>query len=215
MPSLPPYTFIPPLNKDWLTPVYDVSCALVGLGRGFKQKVLRAASIPDGATVVDVGCGTGVFADVALESLPSIRMIGIDPDERALRIARKRCSRWGERCRLQKAFAEQIPLPDASADAVFSTLVFHHLPDAVKRTAVFEIRRILKPGGQAVIADFGPTTSPWIRWILQRFEHLEYLAGNLNGQIPRDMADAGFSNIRIAATHFPGVTVMIGVKYEE
>lgn len=212
MPSIPPYTPIPPFNKDWLTPVYDVSCKMIGLGPSFKRKVLGAVPIPDGATIVDVGCGTGVFADVALAANPTIHMIGIDPDERAIGLARRRCSRWGSRCDLRKAFAEQLPLPDHSADITFSTLAFHHLPDPVKREAVFEMYRILKPGGSVVIADFAPTTQRWIRWTLRLFEHVEYLHGNFDGQIPRDLSDAGFTNVHVAKTHFPGIAVNIALK---
>jgi ubiquinone/menaquinone biosynthesis C-methylase UbiE len=49
---------------------------------------------------------------------------------------------------------EQLPFPDATFDAVLSTLMMHHLPAPTKRQGLSELERVLKPGGRLVIADF-------------------------------------------------------------
>jgi ubiquinone/menaquinone biosynthesis C-methylase UbiE len=49
--------------------------------------------------------------------------------------------------------AEAIPLPDNSQDAVTSIFLFHELPPKVRRIAFNELARVLKPGGQLVLAD--------------------------------------------------------------
>jgi demethylmenaquinone methyltransferase/2-methoxy-6-polyprenyl-1,4-benzoquinol methylase/phosphoethanolamine N-methyltransferase len=53
---------------------------------------------------------------------------------------------------------EQLSFADQTFDVVVSSLVFHHLPDALKRQALAEIRRVLKPGGRLLLVDLlGPT----------------------------------------------------------
>src|SRR3989344_5174411 len=59
----PEYRYIPPFNRDWLTPWYDASCPCIGLGRRFKEKVLNFITLAPGGTVADIGCGTGVLLE--------------------------------------------------------------------------------------------------------------------------------------------------------
>jgi len=49
--------------------------------------------------------------------------------------------------------AEAIPAPDNSQDAVTSIFVFHELPPQVRRAALAECARVLKPGGRLVLLD--------------------------------------------------------------
>ena len=55
--------------------------------------------------------------------------------------------------RFEQGFAEATGRPDASADAVNLTLVFHECPDAVKRRILAECRRLLRPGGCLLLSD--------------------------------------------------------------
>lgn len=208
----PNYKYIPPLNKDFLTPIYDTLNGLVGLGKRFLRKVLTAAEIRDGDTVVDVGCGTGVLLALGKQQYPRTRFIGIDPDTRALGIARNRFAKNKFEVELIQAFAESVPLPDNSADRAVSSLVFHHLPDEIKRKAIQETYRILKPGGKVLIADFGPTKTSWMPKLLHLFENAEYLKGNLEGLIPVYLQQAGFTEVKIVAKYFPGAAVTVGIK---
>lgn len=59
--------------------------------------------------------------------------------------------------------AEAIPLPEDSQDAVTSIFLFHELPPKVRRIAIRECARVLKPGGRLVILDS-----------LQRGDHSDY-----------------------------------------
>jgi len=49
--------------------------------------------------------------------------------------------------------AAALPLADWSVDVVLSNYCFHHLRDAEKRTALREVRRVLRPGGRFVFGD--------------------------------------------------------------
>jgi ubiquinone/menaquinone biosynthesis C-methylase UbiE len=207
----PDYQYLPPVNWSILTPFYDFLCTISGLGAGFKKKVLNAVALRDGMTVADIGCGTGVFLQVAKQQYPKVRFIGFDPDQKALAIANRRLVQAHADTKLVEAFAESLPLPDQCLDVAFSTLAFHHLPDRIKQAAIWEISRVLKPGGLVVIADFGPTQSRLLRKILF-FEKLEYLEGNLQGVILQYLQEANFKNTRVVRRQFPGIAVVVAEK---
>jgi len=211
MPYQPHYRYIPPLEHDWLTPFYDLGCFLVGLGKSFKAQVLQSVEIKDGDTIADIGCATGVFLGLAQRTFPHSHVIGVDPDRRALAIARARFVRANFDVELHQAFAESLPIPDTSIDICFSTLAFHHMPDEVKRKALEEMKRVLKPNGRIVIADFGPTRNCWLRRVLF-FEKIEYVKGNLEGIIPRFINEIGFKKLSVAGKKFPGIVIFIALK---
>lgn len=102
--------------------------------------VRRFVRRPD-PMLVDVGCGTGATA-AALGQFG--RVVGVDSSPLAL----ENCRRRGL-TRLIEARAEAIPLAAASADAIVATDVLEHLDD--DRDALTEFRRILRPGGHAIV----------------------------------------------------------------
>ncbi len=81
------------LSFDALTPLYDLLCGVSGYGARLKHKVLDAARIRDGETVLDVGCGSGTLLLLAKRRYPGSCVIGIDPDEQILSIARAKLRR--------------------------------------------------------------------------------------------------------------------------
>jgi SAM-dependent methyltransferase len=92
--------------------------------------------------VVELGPGVGAN----LRHLPAgTRLVGIEPNRAMHAQLRTAAERRGIRLDLRERMAEQTGLPDASADAVISSLVLCSVrdPDAV----LAEVRRILRPGG--------------------------------------------------------------------
>jgi SAM-dependent methyltransferase len=82
---------------------------------------------------------------------PGLRYVGVDPSDDFIHA----CPEGVERI---KANIAQVPLGDGSVDFIVSLAALHHEPDL---TAVFrEMRRLLKPGGRAVIADAAVDTPP-------------------------------------------------------
>ena len=210
-PYKPSYNYLPPIGPHLLTPLYDTICFLMGLGKSFKRQALSSVPINDGETIADIGCATGVFLELAKNKYRNSRIIGIDPDAKALAIAKKRLAYRGLDAELYEAFAESLPLPNNSVDICFSTLAFHHMPDDVKRKALEEMMRILKPFGRIVIADFGPTKGYWLRRLLF-FEKMEYLKGNLDGVIPQFINELGFKELGVAGKKFPGIVIFTAKK---
>jgi ubiquinone/menaquinone biosynthesis C-methylase UbiE len=105
-----------------------------------------------GLRLLDVGCGTGRFLDLAKQSWPRLPCLGLDMSEAYIREAKRHLKRWGW-TQLIVANGEAAPVPDASQDAVTSIFMFHELPPQVRRTVFGEFARILKPGGRLVVVD--------------------------------------------------------------
>jgi ubiquinone/menaquinone biosynthesis C-methylase UbiE len=109
---------------------------------------LRARSyqllrLPPGATVVDVGCGTGrAVAELADHAAHAI---GVDLDPAMLAAARSRFPGIDVRA----ADAAELPLSDGQAQGYRADKVYHMLPDP--HAALSEARRVLVPGGRIVL----------------------------------------------------------------
>ncbi len=208
----PDYQYLPPFSAHVLTPLYDAVNSLVGLGPRFLKKVLAVAEIRSGDVVVDIGCGTGVLLALGKKQFPNARFIGIDPDAQALEIAKRRFRKNDLDVEIVRAFGESTGLPDASVNVIMSSLALHHLPEHAKVGAIREMYRILKPGGEIIIADFGPTRMKFITYILPLFENVEYLKGNLKGMLVQYLHKARFENVQILKECYPSIQIIKAKK---
>jgi SAM-dependent methyltransferase len=96
--------------------------------------------VPDGCRVaVDLAAGTGLFTRALLGRAGQV--IAVDPDARMRAVLAER----SPEVRVLEGRGEAMPLPDASADAVFISTAWHWL-DPVR--AVPEIARVLRDGGR-------------------------------------------------------------------
>ena len=102
--------------------------------------------------LLDLGCGTGRFLDSVKQVWPRLPAIGLYMSEAYVRHAKRQLKRWS-RMRFIVGKAEAIPLPDNSQDAVTSIFLFHELPPKIRRKALSECTRVLKPGGRLVLID--------------------------------------------------------------
>lgn len=197
----PDYKYIPPAHFHILTPLYDFLCILLGLGKKFRKQILTKIPIKETDTVLDVGCGTGILLLMLKEKYPDLHVIGLDPDRKALEIAKKRLDKYSD-IQLINTFAETIPLENNSIDIVLSVLTFHHLPERIKKKAIYEIYRILKTGGKLSIIDFGKIDN-WLIRKLFFFEKRKYFTGNVQGLIIDYLKEAGFKNTIIIKDKLP------------
>jgi SAM-dependent methyltransferase len=97
---------------------------------------------------IDIGCGVGRFTRALAARARSVR--GIDVSPRMLELARENNGHLANVEWIEGDGASLAPIPDASADACFSYVVFQHIPDPeVTYGYVREMGRVLRPGGWA------------------------------------------------------------------
>ncbi len=102
---------------------------------------LAAAGLAGARDVLDVGCGEGQIARLAVEQ-GATRVIGVDPTRAQLVVATGRAGGPS----YARAGASALPFGDATFDAVVACLVFEHIRDV--DSAIAEVARVLRPGGR-------------------------------------------------------------------
>lgn len=157
-------------------------------GSSFTAPALLAL-LPREWVVADLGCGTGNAAELLAGRVR--RVIAIDSSEVMLRAARQRLE-GAKNISFKRGELETLPLDDSSVDAAVCVLVLHHLdrPEA----AVAEMRRILKPGGRALVVDMFEHDRREYRHQMGH-KHLGFSEDRARGMLER----AGFIRVRIDA----------------
>jgi SAM-dependent methyltransferase len=134
--------------SEWLD---RAPAAAVDSFAGVGNPHLRSALQP-GETVLDLGSGAGLDAIIASWGVgPTGRVIGVDLNPAMCRKAQHNVEHDGGRIECHEARMEDIPLPDASVDAVISNGVINL--SFRKRRVIEEMFRVLRPGGRASIVD--------------------------------------------------------------
>lgn len=116
-----------------------------------RRATLEALKLQPGEHALDIGSGPGLLlVEMAAEVGPAGRIEGIDRSAEMVAAARARCAGlpW---VGIEEADAAGLPYPDGSFDAATAVQVYLYLKDLP--AALGELRRVLKPGGRALVLD--------------------------------------------------------------
>ncbi len=108
------------------------------------------------ARILEVGCADGRQCQALHRRFPKARVIGIDLSPGMLARARSRRRWWRRDFELLRADGGRLPLAEDSIDLVYANLSLGWLGDA--EAALRSWRRVLRPGGLALVSVFGPDT---------------------------------------------------------
>jgi ubiquinone/menaquinone biosynthesis C-methylase UbiE len=121
-----------------------------------------------GRDVLEVGVGLGT--DFIQFARAGARLSGVDLTEASVDLARRRLELDSLAADLRVADAESLPFSDSNFDLVYSWGVLHHTPDTER--ALNEVRRVLRPGGEARIMLYSRRSwvslGVWLRYGLGR-----------------------------------------------
>src|SRR5215207_10786552 len=141
---------------------YDAHSRLL-LGSFFGPIAADVAAVaPDGARVLEVGCGPGHLS-IRLARQHGLDVTGLDLDPDMIERARANADRAEDGDERRPSFlvgdVVSMPFPDGTFELVVSTMSMHHWTDPAASLA--EIARVLRPGARALVWDFRPGFVPF------------------------------------------------------
>ncbi len=152
-----------------------------------RQAAIARAYLRPEMIVADIGAGAG-YMSVGLA--PLVRQVYVlDGSPAMLEQARGNLLSFDNTI-IQQADGSQLPLEDASLDAVFANMYLHHCPDPL--AAIQEMQRVLRPGGRIVISDLDAHNHAWMRQ-----EMADEWLGFERSQIQDWFEEAGFVNVLV------------------
>jgi ubiquinone/menaquinone biosynthesis C-methylase UbiE len=110
------------------------------------EKMAKIADLDDESTILEVGCGTGIYSTHWVKS--PIKFYGLDISRGMLRRAATKID--SDKTLFVEADAEHLPFRDASFDVVLSVNTIEHLGDIPM--ALKEMKRVCRDGGEIVLS---------------------------------------------------------------
>ena len=175
------------------------AAALASLGCGNPTAV---AELKEGETVLDLGSGGGIDVILSAKRVgPTGLAYGLDMTDEMLALARRNTAEAGIRNAIfLKGLMEEIPLPADSVDVVISNCVINLSSD--KAGVLFEISRVLKPGGRVGISDIVAEDRLTKDERAERGSYVGCVAGALSkSEYEAGLEAVGFENVSVEFTH--------------
>ena len=171
---------------DNIAPTYDKLNHIMSLSVDKLWRRHALKEIVDGTPqrILDVACGTGDSTiSIARAAAEGTKVTGADISEGMMALVLEKAGKAGvkDRIDLQVADGEALPYEDGTFDRVtcaFGIRNFEH-----KEKGLAEFRRVLKPGGKAVILELSVPQNRVIRWVYDLyFLHiLPWVGGSISG----------------------------------
>jgi ubiquinone/menaquinone biosynthesis C-methylase UbiE len=161
---------------DRFTKLYDLMFRVNGYGRSVERYLSeRLPPLPQGARVLDAGCGTGLLTLSLLRVLERpVRLAAVDLSERSLHTARRAARRLLGGAGLARSSvnfvrgnALSLPFADETFDFVMTSGVLEYLP---LREGFDELARVTRPGGRLLYLPVVPSSASRVLEVMFRFK---------------------------------------------
>lgn len=198
MPKSPEQNYVPALGYHFLTRLYDAVVGVTTRERSFKEALIRQVNLGPGQRVLDLASGTGTLAIWIKRHQPLLDITGVDIDPAVLALASRKARTANVDIRFDCALSYNLPYPAASFDRVVSSLFFHHLSWQDKMWTAQELLRVLEPGGELHVADWGRPTNIVMRGLflmIQCLDGFESTRDNAAGRLVALFEQAGFIDV--------------------
>ncbi|MFC2018957.1 ubiquinone/menaquinone biosynthesis methyltransferase [Chloroflexota bacterium] len=169
-----------PLHRMFtaVPPRYDLvnHAITLGLDNRWRRLAARACLQAKPQRVLDLGCGTGdLSVSLALAAEPGIEITGLDYSRAMLKLAREKTTRAGvgKTVNVIHGEATSLPFPDEYFDCVGISFAFRNLTykNRVMLPHLYEVLRVLKPGGRYVIVESSQPGNRAIRTLFHLYLH--------------------------------------------
>lgn len=216
--------FTPALGRFQQSAQYDRLIALLTREQLWRRDIARRLNPQPDDVIVDVGCGTGTLALMLKNAAPAACVIGVDPDENILAIARAKAQRAGVNAAFTASMGDDVAarIGENFATKAVSTLVLHQCPIAMKCALLENLFRVLRPGGQLVIGDYAWQRTAMMRLgfrlIVQMADGKADTQPNADGILPALIANAGFIDIaeaRVIPTVSGSISIYTAIRPEQ
>jgi ubiquinone/menaquinone biosynthesis C-methylase UbiE len=190
--------YLPALRFHWLTPYYDIIAGLATPERRFKQALINQSQLEEGHRVLDLASGTGTLAVWIKQHQPRAEVIGVDCDPAILAIAMEKAAKADVSVLFDCAMSHCLPYPEEHFDRVVSSLFFHHLLWLEKEQTAKELYRVLKPGAELHVADWGRASNILMRGLFlfeQVFDGFDKTQDNVSGKLVTLFEQSGFIEV--------------------
>lgn len=204
----PTSKYVPALGFSWLTPCYDAVVGTTTRERRFKRALIAQARFQPGQRLLDLACGTGTLAIWIKKQQPQVDVTGVDGDPAILSLASRKAQRANVPVQFDRALSYRLPYPAAHFDRVLSSLFFHHLSWKDKVRTAQELFRVLKPGAELHVADWGRAANTLMRGLflfIQLLDGFENTQDNVSGKLIALFEQAGFVDVSQRQTFLFGL----------
>ncbi|TWT46313.1 UbiE/COQ5 methyltransferase [Phycisphaerae bacterium RAS1] len=218
---------------DAIAPTYERVNAVATFGRdaAWRRRAVAAVRPAAGEVLLDVCCGTGDMIRSFALAQPALHgAIGVD--FAANMLAAGRYDGCAARVQLIRGDGLRLPVRDAAVDLVSCAFGVRNFQNT--RGGVFEMARVLRPGGRVVILEFATPENRLLRWGYRLY--CETVLPRLGGLIARDrvgaykylprsietfetpltlmqhLRDAGLAEVSCVRMNFGGVALYRGVR---